>query len=220
MIFELKERIVILTSERWVDKHDLAKKIGVAYDGNDAMVVHYGSLKQKFIKKLGGDYTEEKLDAKVLEYVARAISTALISGSPLILDTDIEDIPGFETILKLIERILMLIGEMKDEYEEAKPKGNQPLRILHLAVEGTDEEKAAYFRRCETEYTDEIYPNMGSDAKILVELLRKEHETRINSNRNVYAGLLFKKYYTFSPCMEIAYGKIENKEDLEFKVDL
>lgn len=220
MIFEIRERIVILTSEQWVDKHDIAEQIGAAYEGATGMVVHFDSLRKKHKKKLGSDYTEEKLNARVLESVARAFSNTLLTGSFLVLDTDVDDIPGFDILLKTVERIQMLIDEMKDEFDEFKTKNHGPIQILHLSIPGTEAERKAYLSRCRTEYRNEIYPNMGDDAEILASLLLRQKEARLEKAALEYAGLRFKKYYTFSPLLELSEAAVEDKENLDFKVNL
>ena len=55
MIFEIREKIVILTSEKWVDKSDIAKRIGNAYGDKNGLVIHFDSLRKKYKKKLGSD---------------------------------------------------------------------------------------------------------------------------------------------------------------------
>lgn len=220
MIFEIREKIVILTSEKWVDKSDIAKRIGNAYGDKNGLVIHFDSLRRKYKKKLGSDFTEDKLSAHILEYVARAFSASLLTGSYLVLDTDVDDIPGFETLLKTVERVQMLIDEMKDEYDEVKVKNHGPVRILHLSIPGTEAEKEAYFRDCRAEIRDEIYPNMGEDAEILADLLLREKKARLEKVALEYAGLRFKKYYTFSPILELSEATIDDKENLDFMVNL
>ena len=220
MIYEIKERIVILTSEKWVDKHDIAEKIGAAYKGINGVVIHFDSLEKKHKKKLGSEFTEEKLNARVFESVARAFSTVLLSESYLVLDTDIDDIPGFDTLLKTVERIQMLIDEMKDEFDEFKTKAHGPIQILHLSIPGTEAERKAYLTRCRAEYRDEIYPNMGDDAEILASLLLKQKEARLEKAALEYAALRFKRHYTFSPLLELKEAAIEDKDNLDFEINL
>ena len=220
MVFELSERIIILTSEKWVEKHEIANQIGTAIGDTKAVVIHYSFLRKKYTKKLGSDYTKAKLDAKILEHIARAISAALLTKAYLVIDTDIVDIPGFDTLLRTIERILILIGEMKDEYEETAPKNSGPLHVLHLSIGGSEEEKEAYYNRLHAEYMDELFPKMGDDAKILADLLLKEEKARFEHDHAEYAGLLFKKYYTFSPMIELGEESIDKKEEITFKANL
>lgn len=220
MVFELSERIIILTSEKWVEKHEIANQIGTAIGDTKAVVIHYSFLRKKYTKKLGSDYTKAKLDAKILEHIARAISAALLTKAYLVIDTDIVDIPGFDTLLHTIERILILIGEMKDEYEETAPKNSGPLHVLHLSIGGSEEEKEAYYNRLHAEYMDELFPKMGDDAKILADLLLKEEKARFEHDHTEYAGLLFKKYYTFSPMIELGEESIDKKEEITFKANL
>ncbi len=220
MILEIKEKIVILTSEKWVDKHDIAKRIGKAYGDTDGLIIHFDSLRKKYKKKLGNDFTEDKLNARVLEHVARAFSASLLTGSYLVLDTDVDDIPGFEILLKTIERVQMLIDEMKDEYDGAKVKNRGPVHILHLSIPGTDAEKEAYLNSCRNEFKNELYPNMGEDAEILAELLLKEKVVRLDNRALDYARLGFKRYYTFSPILELSEASINDKENLDFTVNL
>ncbi len=220
MILEIKEKIVILTSEKWVDKHDIAKRIGKAYGDTDGLIIHFDSLRKKYKKKLGNEFTEDKLNARVLEHVARAFSASLLTGSYLVLDTDVDDIPGFEILLKTIERVQMLIDEMKDEYDEAKVKNRGPVHILHLSIPGTDAEKEAYLNSCRNEFKNELYPNMGEDAEILAELLLKEKVVRLDNRALDYARLGFKRYYTFSPILELSEASINDKENLDFTVNL
>ena len=220
MALEIREKIVVLTSEKWVDKHEIANQIANSYQKTKGTIIHYSSLRKKLIKKLGSDYTKEKLDVRMLEHVSRAISATLLSGTYLVLDIDIADIPSFNTLLRTIEQVAMLISDMKDECDDISTKGDYPIRIFHLSVSSNDDEQEAYVDRCYAEYMEELYQNMGSEAKILADLLKKELEANIEHERLAYIGLVFNKYYTFSPLLRIKDYTILKESELKIENSL
>ena len=232
MTLEVNEKIIILTGEKWADKRPLAKSIAEAIGPKVCTILHYDELYQKVTVQLGEKFTPARAKAKMTEQIARALSIAMITNSYLILDTDIVDIAGFETLLKLIEYVAHATKtwfndlykkqkhddkEMKDIKKHLK---NSPPKILHVKIITKEEQDSKLLEECAKEYSEVLNYLMGDEGREIAKLLNSENIARLQHERVEYSGLLYKTYDLYSENLVIREAKLLDPTDVQVKTGL
>ncbi|MBQ7201984.1 hypothetical protein IJS18_01160 [Candidatus Saccharibacteria bacterium] len=226
----IRENIVILTSEKWVDKHRLATKIKEAVGPKKCTVVHYDELRRQTIAMLGERYSEAKALARFTEALARNISTAFMCDSLLILDTDISTVHDMKGLIRLIGYVY---NQTNDWYEEQRrfmsPKDKDfkritkhleegPPSILHLKVLADEARQQKGITHFYMAVRDELYNGLGDEGLVLNQILETEDLEKLEHERVKYAGLLF--YENCTSRFSIHDVRIENEDDVTITLDL
>ena len=226
----IREKIIILTSGKWVEKFRLAGKIKEAIGPKKCTVIHYDELRRQTIVSLGERYTEERALARFTESLARSISAALMCDSTLILDTDISTIHEFKILVRLIEYVY---GQIADWYEEqyrlmskgdkeykrieAQLKAGPPsvLLIKVLAEKSVQEKNISHFFK---ECRDELYSMLGDEGLAVSQILETGELENIEHERVKYGGLYY--YENRTSKLSIREAKVKDGENVVIFLDL
>ena len=226
----IRENIVILTSERWSDRTNLADAIKTAFGDRKCTVVHFAELKHQIISSLGEKYSEARVLARVSESIARSISAALMCDSALVLDTDITSIHEFRALVRMIEYVYEQVTQWFKEQKGLLPAKDKerkiiekrleagPPKILHVKVMNDTSREEQNIAQFFADVSDELYFAMGDEGRDIAEILRDNDIIRTEHSRVEYAGLLY--YENRTSYLEFTEEKVFNENDVLVTIDL